>query len=72
MISPIVHTMCAHYWELFDINNVDPIAVYSEQSGEYWNKHIRNFKSGAVCRSHQQNIKAYTRDIFVRIFIKSH
>ena len=72
MISPTVHTMCAHYWELFDINNGDPIAVYSEQSGEHWNKHIRNFKSGAACRARQQNIQANTRDIFVRIFIKSH
>ena len=72
MIFPAVHTMCAHYWKLYHMNDGDPIAVYSEQSGEHWNKHIRNFKSGAGCKTRQQNIEVNTRDIFVRIFLRSH
>ena len=72
MISPSVHTMCAHYWELFEMNNCSPIAAYSEQSGEHWNKHIRNIKSGAGCRAQQSSIQVNTRDIFVRISNRSH
>ena len=67
-----VHTMCAHYWELFQINDCSPIAEYSEQSSEHWNKHIRNIKSGAGCRARQTSIQVNTHDIFVRISIRSH
>ena len=72
MLSPTVHTMCAHYWELFQINDCSPIAEYSEQSSEHWNKHIRNIKSGAGCRARQTSIQVNTHDIFVRISICSH
>ena len=34
MISPSVHQMCAHSWELFEMTNGRPIAIYSEQCGE--------------------------------------
>ncbi len=37
-ISQSVHQMCAHSWELFLITDGKPIARYSEQSGESWNK----------------------------------
>ena len=72
MISPSVHTMCAHYWELYHMNDGSPIAAYSEQSGEHWNKHIRNTKSGAGCRARQSSIQVNTHDIFARMFIRSH
>ena len=64
--------MCAHYWELFQINDCSPIAEYSEQSSEHWNKHIRNFKSGVGCRACQKSIEVKTHDIFVRIANSSH
>ena len=36
MISPSVHMMSAHSWELFQMIDGKPIAVYAEQSGEAW------------------------------------
>ena len=72
MISPSVHQMCAHSWELFVLTNGAPIAVYSEQAGESWNKHIRSFKSGSAARARQTSIMLNTQDIFQRMMIKSH
>ena len=46
MISPSVHQMTAHAWELFKINEGKPISMFSEQPGEAWNKHVRAYKSG--------------------------
>ena len=46
MLSPSVHSMCGHNPELFEITGGAPIAIYSEQGSEAWNKHIRAFKSG--------------------------
>ena len=38
-ISPTVHQMLAHNWELFQIMNGGPIARWSESGLEAWNKH---------------------------------
>ena len=54
------------------MNNADPIAIYSEQSGKHWKKNIRNFKCEATCRAHQQTIEGNTKDIFARTLLKSH
>ena len=51
MISPSVHQMAAHSWELFAMNDGKTIAVHAEQSGEAWNKHIRTYKSGPAFRA---------------------
>ena len=72
MISPSVHQMCAHSWELFVLTDGTPIAIYSEQSGEAWNKYIRAYKSGSAARARQSSIKMNTRDIFTRMMIQSH
>ena len=72
MISPSVHQMCAHSWELFSMTDGKPIAVYAEQSVEAWNKHIRAFKSGPSSRARQCSIKLNTRDIFTRMLVQSH
>ena len=71
-ISPTVHQMCAHAWELFQMNNGKPIAAYSEQSSEAWNKYIRAYKSGCSSRARQFSIRVNTQDIFQRICIQSH
>ena len=72
MISPSVHQMCAHAWELFEITHGKPIALYAEQSGEAWNKHIRAYKSGADARARQCSIRLNTCDIFTRMLVQSH
>ena len=72
MISPSVHQMCAHSWELFSLTEGRPIAIYAEQSGEAWNKHIRAYKSGPSARARQCSIKLNTQDIFTRMLIQSH
>ena len=71
VISPTVHAMAGHAWELFEITGGFPIAIYSEQAVEAWNKFIRAFKSGAGCRARQTSIKANTYDIFKRAFLMS-
>ena len=72
MISPSVHQMAAHSWELFAMNGGKPIAVFAEQSGEAWNKYIRAYKSGPGSRARQCSIKLNTRDIFTRMLVQSH
>ncbi len=72
MISPSIHQMCAHSWELFEMTNGKPIATYAEQSGEAWNKHIRAYKSGPAARARQCSIRLNTLDIFTHMLIKSH
>ena len=37
-INPSLHHMCAYSWQLFQISHPDPIAVFTEQSQEHWNK----------------------------------
>ena len=72
MISPSVHQMCAHSWELFTMTEGKPISVYAEQSGEAWNKHIRAYKSGPAARARQCSIRLNTQDIFTRMLVQSH
>ena len=72
MLSPSVHQMAAHSWQLFEMVSGQPIAVYAEQSSEAWNKYIRAYKSGAGARARQCSIKLNTRDIFVRMLLQSH
>ena len=71
-ISPTVHQMAAHAWELFEITEGKPISTYSEQAGEAWNKHIRAFKSGPGARARQSSIMVNTQDIFTRMLIQTH
>lgn len=72
MISPSVHQMCAHSWELFVMTEGKPISLYAEQSGEAWNKHIRAYKSGPAARARQCSIRLNTQDIFTRMLLQSH
>ena len=70
-ITPSVQQMLAHNWELFDIMERGPIAVWSESAVEAWNKHVRNFRSGAGCRARQNSVENNINDIFVRMLITS-
>ena len=70
-ITPSVHQMLAHTWELFEITEGGPIAVWSESAIEAWNKHVRNFRSGAGCRVRQNSVKSNINDTFVRMLITS-
>ena len=72
MLSPSIHSMCAHNWELFQLNKGESIAIFSEQGSEAWNKHIRAFKSGPSARARQTSIKENINDIFNRMMIKTH
>ena len=72
MLPPTVHSMCGHNWELFEITNGAPIAIYSEQGSEAWNKHIRAYKSGPAARARQTSIKENLQDIFQRMMVKTH
>ena len=69
VISPSVHQMCVYNWELFEIINGSPIAMYAEQSREAWNKHIRSYKSGTGARARQCSIRINTRDIVTRMLL---
>ena len=51
MLTPSVHQMAAHSWQLFEMTNGKPIATYSEQCAESWNKFIRCYKSGGASRA---------------------
>ena len=70
-MSPSVHQMLAHNWELVDILEGKPIAVWSESGLEAWNKHVRNFRSGAGCRARQNSVQNNIHDIFVRMLVTS-
>ena len=70
-ITPNVHQMLAHCWELFQIQDGGPIAILSESGVEAWNKQVRNFRSGAGCRARQTSIQANIHDIFVRMLVTS-
>ena len=72
MLPPTVHSMCGHNWEMSNITGGAPIAVFSEQGSEAWNKHIRAFKSGPGARARQTSIKDNTLDIFHRMMSKTH
>ena len=70
-ITSSVHQMLAHCWQLFEMQDGGPIAIWSESGVEAWNKHVCNFRSGACCRARQTSIQANINDIFVRMLISS-
>ena len=70
-INPSLHAMCAHSWQLYDVLN-SPIAIYSEQAQENWNKHVARYKSGCGTRARQHSIKLNTADIFNRMLVRTH
>lgn len=72
MITPSFHQMCAHSWQLFDLNKGSSVAKWSESPVESWNKHVRSFQSGPAARSRQLSIKDNIHDIFRRMSIMSH
>ena len=72
MLSPSVHSMCGHNPELFTITKGAPIAIYSEQGSEAWNKHIRSYKSGPAARARQTSIQDNILDIYNRMMIQTH
>ena len=71
MITPTVHQLLSHYWELFLINDNKPIAKFSSQASEAWNKYVRYFKSGPGSKARQMNQKVNIRDVFARMALKS-
>ena len=68
MISPSVHQMCTHSWELFVLTEGKPITKYAEECAEAWNKYIHSYKSGTAARAQQTSIKINTS----QTMIKSH
>ena len=68
VISPSVHQMVSHAWELFVMNDVYAISMWSESPIEAWNKYIRVFKSGPVCQAQQTlfKISSETKNIYTR------
>ena len=72
MLSPSVHQMCAHAWELFMIAGGSPIDKHSEQSSESWNKYIKAYKSGTSCKARQMSLQINTHDIYCRLMIRTH
>ena len=66
-INPSLHQMCAHSWQLFMMTYPEPIAIYSEQSQEHWNKHLSRFKSGTGARARQHSVKTNINDVFARM-----
>ena len=71
-VNPSLHSMCAHSWELFTICTDGPLAQYSEQAQEHWNKYVRRFKSGSGARARQHNVSLNIADIFSRMLCMSH
>ena len=71
-INPSLHKMCAHSWELFKMNYPQPIAEFSEQSQEHWNKFVTRFKSGTGARARQHSVKVNIKDTFTRMLQMSH
>ena len=72
MHSPSVHSVCGHNWEVFEITGGAPIAIFSEQGSEAWNKFIISYKSGPAARARQTSIKENLLDVFNRMMIKTH
>ena len=52
-IIPTVHQMLGHPWELFSMNDGDPVARWSESPLESWNKYVRSFQSGVGSKARQ-------------------
>ena len=72
MITPSVHQLCAHAWQLFELNNGKSIAVWSENPLESWNEYVRSFKSGSAARARQCSVQTNIHDVLRRMLIKSH
>ena len=71
-ITPTLHQMCAHTFELFEINKEAPISVYSEQPSESWHKYLRAFQSGTSSKARQMSLHENIQDIFYRMLITTH
>ena len=54
-ITPSLHAMCAHDWHLVLILDA-PVAIYSEQAQEHWNKYLTKYKSGPSARERQHSV----------------
>ena len=64
--------MCAHAWQLFEISGGQPIAAYSEQAQEHWNKNIQKYKSGCGAKARQHSVKLNMQDIVKRMLTLTH
>ena len=80
-INPSLHSMCAHACQLYQFCS-GPIAQYSEQAQEHWNKQIseryplrfsiNRYKSGCGARARQHGVSVNLADIFGRMLMKTH
>ena len=70
-INPSLHSMCAHACQLYQFCS-GPIAQYSEQAQEHWNKQITRYKSGCGARARQHGVSVNLADIFGRMLMKTH
>lgn len=71
-VNPSLHAMCAHSWQLFEMADGEPIAMYSEQAQEHWNKNVASYKSGSGARARQHSVKLNIRDIMARMLHMTH
>ena len=58
-------------WQLYQFCS-GPIAQYSEQAQEHWNKQITRYKSGCGARARQHGVSVNLADIFGRMLMKTH
>ena len=72
VISQSVHQMAGHVWELYQLNNGQPISAWSEAPVEGWNKNIKAYKSGPACRARQTSVNENIQDVFTRMLIVTH
>ena len=71
-ITPTLHAMCAHSWELFEITGGKSICVFCEQAVEAWNKYIKAFKSGIIhIRSIWWGFVVHTWNLFLELIFIS-
>ena len=71
-VNPSLHAMCSHAWQLFDMAAGQPIAVFSEQAQEHWNKNVLSYKSGGGARARQHSVRLNIRDIMARMLHMTH
>ena len=69
---PTVHQVCAHPWELFEMNMGKAISIWSESPVESWNKFVRAYQSGVAARARQSSIKDNLKDVLSRMLIEYH
>ena len=70
-ITPSLHAMCAHDWQLVVILDA-PVAIYSEQAQEHWNKYLAKYKRGPSTRARQHSVSLNIYDTFVRMLSMTH